>query len=170
MIWYIVYIITGYFFLVFFVLRLTAPFMGFRQPVPVGELPGEMRQAIAELEVQSQGPSDYLQKAFKFVLSRWYAERHKAVTELPKLFRGNLQQIWQQPGYAHCTTQNFILYTLLVNSRFFKPDDIRIRHVFLNFVPHQYMKVRVEQGWIDVDPAAVSSGITVYGKHGSGIG
>ncbi len=112
----------------------------------------------------------YLKMAFSFVLSRWYAVRYKAVTEFPKLFRKDVNIIWQQPGYAHCNTQNYILAVLLVNSKFFKPEDIEFKVVFLNFVPHQYIKVQVGDKIIDVDPAATSAGITTFGKRGSFFG
>lgn len=163
-------VVAGYFVLAFVVFRLIVPFMGFKPYQVPKELPEEVRLKIKELEAQSQDQDEYLLKAFQFVISRWYAVRYKAVTELHKLFRSDMEKIWHETGYAHCSTQNFILHALLVGSRFYKPEDVRVRHVFLNFVPHQYMEVKVAGKWIDVDPAAVSSGITVFGKHGEGLG
>lgn len=163
-------IVAVYFFLVFFVLRLVAPFMGFGKYQPPKNLPPEIKDKITELENSSYDQMSYLRLAFDFVLSRWYAVRYKAATDFIKLFRSDLKQIWQQPGYAHCTTQNFILNVLLLSSKYFKTEDIKVRHVFLNFVPHQYLQVRVNGQWIDVDPAATSSGIAKFGEHGSNFG
>lgn len=155
-----------YFLLAFVGLRLVAPFMGFGGYRPPTKLSPEIRQTISQLESQSPSQFAYLKAAFDFTISRWYAVRHKAATQFFKLFRNNLEQIWRQPGYAHCTTQNFILYALLANSKFFSAEDIKVAHVFLNFVPHQYLKVKVGEKWVDVDPAATSAGITSFGKCG----
>jgi hypothetical protein len=168
--WIILIIIAAYFFLVFFVLRLVAPFMGFKQYQPPKDLPVEAKQTIAELENGSADSKAYLKAAYDFTQSRWHATRGEALTQLVKLFREDFVSLWRQPGYAHCTTQNFILHTLLANSKFFKPQDIIVRHVFLNFVPHQYLRVRVGEQWVDVDPAAGSALGIPFGRHGSFFG
>lgn len=144
--------------------------MGFGNYSPQAEITPEIKAQILELEQKSKDPASYLKNAFDFVLGRWYAVRYKAVTELLKLFRTDLVKIWREPGYAHCTTQNFILYNLLVHSRYFKPEDIKAKNVFLNFVPHQYLEVKVGDNWVEIDPAATSCGITTYGKRGSFFG
>jgi hypothetical protein len=149
-------VLGGYFLLVFVGLRMVAPFMGFKQYVPPANLPEEVKQAILELEIKSGDPESYLKNAFNFVLSRWYAVRHKAVTNFPKLFRKDLKAIWHEPGYAHCSTSNFILYTLLANSKFFKASDVKVRHVFVNMIVHQYLQVRVGKTWVNVDPAGAA--------------
>jgi len=166
----ILIIIAAYFFLVFVVLRLVAPFMGFGGYQPPVDLPAEATQTIADLENRSTDKKTYLKAVYDFVQSRWQATRGQALTKLSKLFRENFVSLWRQPGYAHCTTQNFILHTLLVNSKFFKADDVKVKHVFLNFVPHQYLRVRVGEQWIDVDPAAGSALGIPFGRHGSFFG
>lgn len=163
-------IIAGYFFVVFVLLRLVAPFMGFKQYAPPADLPAEARQTVADLESGSTDAQSYLKAAYDFTRSRWQATRGQAITQLPKLFREDFVSLWMQPGYAHCTTQNYILYTLLANSRFFKAKDVKVRHVFLNFVPHQYLQVRIGDNWIDADPAAGSALGIPFGRHGSFFG
>jgi hypothetical protein len=70
------------------------------------------------------------------------------------MFRCNLEQIWQNTGYAHCTTINLITFILLAKSRYFQEKDIKIRYSFFNLVQHQYLKVNVDGNWIDLDPSA----------------
>lgn len=149
----------------FIVLRLIVPFMGFRRYKVPTELPYEYLSTIKDLESRSNTQEEYLNNAYNFVLSRWNSEKFKTVTLLPKIFRTDLKRIWNEPGYLHCNTMNFILQTILVNSKFFKPDDVKVRHTILNFVQHQYLSVRVANKWIDVDPAGSSIRNLPLGKR-----
>lgn len=162
----ILIVVAVYFFLAFFVLRLIAPFMGFRQYRPPADLPPEVRQAIAELENKSHDQMSYLRAAHDFVIGKFTGGRMDAVRYFPKIFRKDLGKIWDAGGYAHCTTKNFVLYALLANSKYFTAGDVKVRHTFLNFVPHQYLKVKVSGRWLDADPAAASIGSYPLGKHG----
>jgi hypothetical protein len=42
--------------------------------------------------------------------------------------------------------------------------------VFVNFVIHQYLQVKVDNGWIDVDPAGTGIRGKPLGKHLSWFG
>lgn len=166
----ILIILAAYFFLVFVALRLVAPFMGFRGYRPPTDLPTEVRQKITELEQQSTDQKSYLEVVYKSVLGRWQHSRFQAAIQLPKLFKKDLSEIWHCQGFIYCHTINFIVYTLLANSKFFKAEDVKIRHVFLNFVPHQYLQVRVGGQWIDVDPAGAGIRGFGLGRHASFFG
>ncbi len=76
--------------------------------------------------------SEYLARTSDFVRDRWHSERLKTITRLPLIFRTDIAQIWNSPEYAHCTTVTFVLYTMLVRSRYFTQEDIRVRHTFFN--------------------------------------
>jgi len=127
--------------------------MGFVQYKPPKDLSEEVRQKIRDLENVSKSQLEYLKNSYGFVQSRWQAERLKTIFCLHLAFRKDLQKIWKMPGYAHCNTINFILYTLLAGSRFFAEEDIKIKYVFFNAVPHQYIKVKVGEKWLDIDPS-----------------
>jgi uncharacterized protein YggE len=51
-----------------------------------------------------------------------------------------------------------------------KSEDIKIKHTFANFVPHQYLQVKVAGVWIDVDPAGVGIRKKPLGTHLSWFG
>ncbi len=163
-------IVAGYFFIVFVLLRLVAPYMGFRPyPLPV-EIPGEMKSAILNLENQTQDQNSYLEAVYRFVLGRWEHSRLKAGLLLPKLFKKDLTEIWHTKGFVYCTSINFIVYVLLAKSKYFTAQDVKIRHVFLNFVPHQYLQVRIGEKWVDVDPAGAGIRNQPLGTHASFFG
>ena len=61
-------------------------------------------------------------------------------------------------------------FVMLANSKFFKEDDIRFKYIFLNFVPHQYLQVKVGEKWIDFDPAGAGIRGKPLGTHQSFLG
>jgi len=149
----IIYLIGLYVFVVFLLSRLVIPLMGFRMYKIPKELPEEMLVKVKGLEGQSQTAEEFLKKTYDFVQSRWHAERLKTVVKFPLIFRTDLEQLWQAPGYAHCTTINYIFVCMLANSKFFTAENLKVRHVFFNGVPHQYVKVRLNGRWLDLDPS-----------------
>lgn len=169
LIW-IVAIIAAYFFIVFILLRLVAPYMGFRKYELPKELPEGVRLKISELENQSADGMVYLQNTYKFVLSRWEHARGKAAVMWPKLFLQGLEKIWNTKGFIYCQTMNFVAHVLIANSKFFKAGDVEVKYVFLNFVPHQYLQIKIGDKWIDFDPAGAGIRSLPVGRHMSFIG
>jgi hypothetical protein len=133
-------------------LRLVVPFMGFRQYKAPTDLPQPYLDLIRQWEAESKDPMEFLKRAYDFVLTRWNCAPFKTVTSFPKIFRKDLNRLWNEPGYMHCNTMNFVLHTLLVNSKFFRPEDVKVRHTVLNYVQHQYIKVNVGDRWVEADP------------------
>lgn len=165
----ILYILLGivvfYFVLIFVILRFITPFMSFGPFHLPKQIPQEVLDKIAELEKQSATPEQYLKAAYEFVVSRWHAGRFATVRHAPLAFRKDISSIWNQPGYAHCNTQNYILFLLLAGSKFFKPTDIKPKCVFFNFFIHQYLQVTLLSGRTYADPAGASIHGIPLGGH-----
>src|SRR5438309_1224596 len=68
--WIILSIIASYFLLVFVVLRLVVPFMGFSGFKMPQSLPLEIKNKIRELETQNTSAVGYLKAAYDFVANR----------------------------------------------------------------------------------------------------
>ena len=130
--------------------------MGFGGLEAPKDIPTEIKNKIVELENKSGSELEYLQVAYDFVTSRWHAGRLETIFYVPLAFRTNLSEILGQPGYGHCNTQNYFLYVLLVKSKYFKPEDIKLKTVFFNFFIHQYLQVRISGKFMDADPAGAS--------------
>lgn len=154
-----------YFFIVFIALRLITPFMGFGKLPILIPIPEEIKIKIKELESASATPEEYLVLAYGFVTSRWHAGRFDTIQRAPLAFRKDLTKIWSEPGYAHCNTQNYILFVLLVGSKFFNPEDVKGKCVFFNFFIHQYLQVQVAGRLISADPAGASIRHKPLGSH-----
>jgi len=167
-------IIVAYFLLIFVGLRLVVPFLGFKKSQPPADLPLEIRQAIAQLENQSTDQMSYLQAVYNLVLDKtlhqWQHTRFKAATRVPRAFVNDLAEIWQTKDFIYCTAINYVIFVMLAGSKYFKESDVRTRHVFVNFVIHQYLQVRVGEQWIDVDPAGTGIRGKPLGNHLSFFG
>jgi hypothetical protein len=170
----IVFIIAAYFFLVFMVLRLVAPFYGFGQYGPPESIPNEIRQAITELENKSQDQMSYLQAVYGLILNKtlhqWHHTRFKAGTKIHRVFVKDLSEIWQTKKFLYCMQINYAAYCLLTQSKFFTAQDVRTQQVFANLVSHQYLEVKVGDAWIDFDPTGVGIRGRGLGEHLSFFG
>lgn len=158
-------LVLGYFFLVFVALRLIVPFMGFRRWAPPQTISPSIQQEANTLLAGHSDQASFLEAAYAAISTRWWAGRLQTLRYAPLAFRTNLEQVWNAPGYAHCNTQNYLLYTLLLASRLFSPADIRARTVFLNFFIHQYLQVRINGKWVDADPAGATIRGLPLGTH-----
>ncbi|MDR3642590.1 MAG: hypothetical protein P4L74_03125 [Candidatus Doudnabacteria bacterium] len=167
--WMVIIIIAVYFFLIFVVARLVVPFMGFGGYSAADALPPEIRRAISELENISHNQMSYLQAVYDLVLNKtlhqWKHTRFKAATHLPRAWVKDLSEIWNTSDFVYCTAINYVIFTMLVNSKYFRSGDIKVRHVFVNFFIHQYLQVNVGDNWIDVDPAGTGIRGKPLGSH-----
>lgn len=173
-IFYIFILIATYFFLVFVLLRLVAPFMGFGEYKPAFQDFLEIKTAVENLKRQSFDQMTFLENLYKFILNKnqkqWGHTRGMAAVMPHRLFVKNLEAIWTTEKFVYCNAINYVAYAMLLMSKFFKPEDIRSCHVFLNFVPHQYLQVKVYGKWIDFDPAGSGIRGGVLGTHASFFG
>ena len=148
--------------------------MGFvKYPLPT-QIPSEIQAVIAQLEQKSQDQKSYLAVVYDFILQKnnnqWQHTRFKAGTQLYKLFKKDLAEIWNAQGFVYCQSINLLMRVMLAGSKFFKDEDVRVKHTFLNFVLHQYLQVKVGDGWVDADPAGSGIRNRPLGTHASIFG
>lgn len=157
--------------MVFVLTRMITPFLGFGEFKLPEEIPQKIKEKITELESASATPEEYLKFSYDFITSRWHAGRLATLRFAPLAFRSDISKIWDEPGYAHCNTQNYLLFVLLAGSKFFKQTDIKTQYIFFNFFIHQYLRVNISSSkWLDVDPAGASIRGMPLGTHISWFG
>jgi hypothetical protein len=157
------YLFAVYIIFAFFLSRFFIPHLFFEQsPVPE-TIPREMEEAIEKLKTQSNSPKEFLEFAFNYLGARYHSERLATILKFSFLFV-KLENVWTKSGFMPCTQSNFLLRIFLVKSGFFEEDDIRRRHVFVNFVPHQYLQVKINNQWLDVDVGEKYRGMPI-GRH-----
>lgn len=159
----VIYIIVLYFILVFGLSRFFIPHLSFgSDPLPE-KIPGDMERKIEELKNKSNYPKEFLELAYNFLGTKYHSERLATVLKFHFMFK-SLEDIWIRTGFIPCNQSNFLMRIFLIKSGWFKDEEIRRRQVFLNFVPHQYLQVKVDGEWLDVDVGEKYRGMPI-GRH-----
>ena len=159
----IIVIIFVYFVIVFYLSRLVVPHLRFGpDPLPA-TIPPDLNKAIADLKSRARSKEEFLRLSYDYLGRRYRSERFNTFLKLAYLF-DDADTIWRRPGYTPCTQSNHLMRICLVRSGYFTEQEIVKRHVFVNFVPHQYLKVKIDNQWIDVDVGEYQRGLPL-GKH-----
>lgn len=145
--------------------KLKAYYLFGDSPLPES-IEGEIMDIIESVR-SSKSKQEALDCAYKTIVSRYQGGRLKTLGRIHDLFAESWQDLWNRTGFLHCTNQNYLLALILVKSGRFKPADIKRKWTLIWLIsPHQYLSVRLNQSWIDVDCWAKDYGI-VFGKHAS---
>lgn len=130
-------------------------------------LPTGMIVKIDSINTTANSDLDFLKKAYDVVNTKFSSETRYYLRVLPtKFFERDLQEIWEGTSDRPCNVQNYMLKTMLINSGRFKKEDIKLVDSLCKTTPHQYLKVKVDGIWIDVDPWGADHGIK-FGEHAS---
>lgn len=160
----IFFILLFLYILAFFILfRFVIPHAGFKEERVPDEIPASMMGKINEITKQAGSSEEFLKLAFNYLGGRYRSERLNTVKKFNYLFKP-LNEVWQMSGYVPCTVSSYLLKIFLIKSGFFKEADIRRRHVFVNFIWHQYLQVKVGGKWINIDVGEKQRGLPL-GKH-----
>jgi len=155
------YVILAYLFIVFVVIRLVVPNLGFkRKPIPKN-IPEELSKTIDRLNTEATSDENYLELAYKYVTTKHTGGHIRTLTNFWKAF---LDPLCSKSKFMHCAGQNYLLRTLLIKSGRFEEKNIKIVIRFLDFFMHQYSKIKVNGKIIDVDPWADFIGASIGEK------
>lgn len=157
----LLYILLIYILLIWVVARLVIPNLGFsKEPIPES-LPLDLQQKISEFNQTANDNGGFLQLAYTYVTSKYSGSRLKTITQFYRAFGNTFEK---SSGFLPCTGQNYILRTMLIKSGRFKDEDIQVKTVPLNFFIHQYLKVKVGDVYLDVDPWSNFLGVPIGRK------
>ena len=154
-------IIVAYLLVVFFGLRFIVPHFGFAKSKLPESVPPEIQQQIDQMNAQAKTPADFLRIAYDFVGSRYHGGRLQTLTHF---WKGWANPLTLAPGFWPCNISSQLLRIILVKSGRFADLDIRIRYTSVNLFIHQYLQVRVDGMWTDVDAWGRHAGVQ-FGKH-----
>jgi hypothetical protein len=146
----IIYIVLAYLFVVFILSRLIIPHYGFKEESVPDTIPRSMAKEIDNLKNQARTSEQFLKLAYDFVGLKYRSERLNTILKFHCLFK-TLDQAWAMTGYVPCTISSYILKIFLVRSGFFKENEVGRKYSFVNFILHQYLRVKVDGQWLDVD-------------------
>ena len=152
----ILFILLGYYLLMFVVSRLFIPRLGFWKERLPRRLPGNLRREVIKLKGNKE---QVLRKAYKIVTSKFYGLRGYTLLYMSKMMWRNPSLVWRRGGFAQCSTQTYFLRLFLVKSGKFKDEDIEVYHHPLGLNIHQILRVKVGKKKVFLDPWAKKLGI-----------
>jgi hypothetical protein len=115
------------------------------------QIPADMKFDVNLMLSQSKSDFEFVQDVYHFVDNRYGSTRLAYLWFPEKVLERNFTAIWDSPGYQPCYGQNIILKDMLLESGHFKIEDIQSVNI-LSYFPHQYLKVKVDGAWLNVDP------------------
>lgn len=129
----------------------------------------DMLQAINKVK-QAKNQQQALDIAYELVGQRFQSYRFRTYWQLIHIFLNDPNELWQRTSFLHCHHQNFLLRILLIRSNWFTEDEIALGFGLVFYVsPHQYLKVKVDNRWIAVDPWNYTYGAKL-GEYANGFG
>ncbi|MDX9913374.1 MAG: hypothetical protein RBS77_02215 [Candidatus Moranbacteria bacterium] len=133
------------------------------------KLPVEMSEIIGDLK-KSTSKEECLKKVYDLLSGKYQGARVQTYLKFPTIFKKDINLIWSQKGFLHCTNINYVARILLVESNFFEEKDITLRWTLIwHISPHQYLKVKVaENKFINMDIWAKNYGIE-FGDYAKGF-
>lgn len=139
-----------------------------KTPLPQ-KLPLAMIDIIDDLK-KSSNQEECLKKVYDLLSNRYQGARVKTYLKFPFIFKKDINFLWSQRGFLHCTNMNYLARILLVESGFFTEDDIVLNWTLIWYIsPHQYLRVKVaESKFIDIDIWAKTYGIS-FGDYAKGF-
>lgn len=156
----------AYIFVFFILTRIIFPTLRpWKYPIPQ-KIPLDMQEVIMELKRHSKKKIDFLILAHQYLTKRYHGGRILSIIRLDLVMMTDIEKIWRRHGYTPCNTLNYLLRIFLIKSGYFKEEGIIVKHTFFNFNIHQYLKIKADKNWINVDPAGKAMGVE-FGDYAS---
>ncbi len=154
----VIVIVLLYLFVVFFLSRFFVPNIGFRrEPLPK-HIPEDMQQAITKLKQKNRTSLGFAKAAHSFLANNFSGTHALSFLRFDLLFSRNLEKLWSQKVLP-CNQITLMYRIFLVKSGLFSEAEIRVRHIAIYAMLHQYIQIKHNGKWIDVDVWAAHAGI-----------
>ena len=128
-----------------------------KTPLP-RKLPKELKLIIKEIN-KSKNKKEALKKTYKILTKRFYGQKGITYLLFHRLFYKDPLRLWDKKGFLHCTNFNYLMRIFLVNSKFFKEEDLELKWTFIFISPHQYLLINLKNEKITLDAWAANYGI-----------
>jgi hypothetical protein len=125
------------------------------------EIPACLIPVIGKLSA-CQNQTQCLNLAYDILSQKFYGRHIKTYSRFWEVWKNNIEKLWNQEGFLHCTNLNFLLRFLLVKSGWFTEENIQLQWTNYLFIsPHQYALVKADKKIIPVDIWAKFIGIPI---------
>lgn len=140
-----------YVIVVFVLSRIFVPHFRFwREPLPK-RIPRRMQEEIRKIKQQHRSKRAFAKAAHKFLAKRYSGGHWQLYFRWDLIFTEDLQKLWSRRGYIPCHQLNWLYRVMLVKSKVFSEDEVRVRTIPLYAIPHQFVQIKVGDEWVDVD-------------------
>lgn len=163
----ILYIIIFY-FLFFIILPMLLLPGNILTKVNANKLNREWKKIINKLN-KIKDKEKFTKAAFMLLAKRYPTKRFRLPIYLYRIFWHNPNEIIKFSGYVPCNVHAFMLKTLLLASKRFKEEDIKEKYTITDFLIHKYLRVNVNEKYINLDSWGNGSGVP-YGSYAKGFG
>lgn len=132
------------------------------------KIPLEMKEVINSFK--NFDDLEFMYKTYLFLGKRYKPKRGYFFYNLPRIFRKDLNYLWnQKEKHLFCHQFNFLYRVLLVKSGRFKDENIKLKLTNTWFLMiHQYLNINIQDRLINVDIWAYYFGIP-FGKYAHGF-
>lgn len=165
--WVVLAYLLVHLFLFFVVSRIFVPFLGFKKHKLENDIPNEIMDDIHKIKSKTKSKKEFTKEAFLFLSKKFKSLWFHTLLRFDIVFLRDLNKIYQQKDFLSCNSHNHLLRIFLVKSGYYKDSQIEIRHTFLNFGIHQYLRVydNGDNGkFFDLDLWGHTMGVPI-GKH-----
>ena len=115
------------------------------------EIPLDLWEKIED-NSKSKSDLDYIKYSYYEIGNKYTSEpRYYLRESYSKFWETNVTEIWEGTADRPSSVQNYMLKLVLIKSGRFSEEDIISVNTYCGITPHQYLKVRVDNEWIDVD-------------------
>lgn len=130
------------------------------------KLPKELKDEIKKLN-KIKDDKKFVVRALNYLKKNFQTNSLLLFVRLHKHYYKEAHAILKRKGFFPCHIQVFILRLLLIKSKRFKQEDVKVHYTFYSGIIHEYLKVKVKNKWINVDPWGYNKGVP-FGKHTMG--
>ncbi len=119
--------------------------------ISIKNIPLELKKDIAYLEKHSKTPFEYIKAVSEYLLSNAHGERAGIIRHPKQLFEGSIKKLLSHEGYMTSYQFAQLAGIMLINSRFFDKNKVRVRRTIHNMLVHYYLQAYVAGQWYDID-------------------
>lgn len=148
--------------------RTLVPHFFIAEPIPKLHNP-DLLVAVQQLKTMTDVESA-MKLALKMLAKKYKSRRLETYLLFFKWFEKDPNKLWARNGFLHCTQQNYLFRVLLVSSGWLRDNQISFGYSLVWWIsPHQYLKIKLPQGSIAIDPWNYTFGVK-YGQYATGFG
>ena len=139
------------------------PIINFNLPI---ELPKELKEEIKKLDKIKDNKA-FIIEALNYMKNNFQSNSILLFIKLHRHYYKQISKILEKKGFFPCHIQVFILLLILIKSKRFEQGDIQVHYAVYNGIIHEYLKVRLNNKWVDVDPWGYLKGVP-FGYYSMG--